>query len=320
MRGRRIIALTLGDDGVASSRVRVSSVLTHLRSDGWDVVRVSADHPLWPAALLFKLLAKRPAVTLVQKVVPPGWFARLVSLLSQKLVYECDDAIHLGHGDRDLAISNSRRLRTLLPLSDSVIVSNVLLKDDLIQLGAREPVVFPGPAPEVLSLGDGGRRGVLWLGSPSTFENVRSLVYPAIEQLPASFELLVVGAAQNAHRGRVTEQVWTLDRQSAALVRCRVGVAPQPIDEWSLRKAFYKVLEYLAADIVPVVPDQPAVAYLLGEELETVAVVASNDSPEAWAEAIRHASNVTVDDKWRTARERIFARWSSERLGQVVTE
>jgi hypothetical protein len=315
---RRILALTVGNDDAASSRVRVVSVLSALRADGWDVARVSAVSPLWPVVFFARLVAMSPDVTLIQKVVPPVWFYRLVAALSKRLVFECDDAIHLNHGDPALAVRNSRRLQGLLPTSDSVVVSNVLLKEDLKQLGAVEPFVFPGPAPRVSYIGDGERRGVLWLGSPSTFEYVRSVVYPALNLLPPSMHLMVIGAPRNAQYGQVTEQVWSADRQAVSLAKARVGIAPQPVDEWSQRKAFYKVLEYLAAGVVPVVPDQPAVNLLLGDELDTLAVRVTGDCPAVWAEAIMRANDVQVDDRWLAARDRVFALWSPARLGQVV--
>lgn len=317
-RRRRLLALTVGNDDVASSRVRVGSVSKHLRAEGWDVRRVSAVSSVWPVGFFFRLIVMRPEVTLVQKVVPPVWFYRAVARLSTKLVFECDDAIQLSHGDEALAISNSRRLRALLPMSDSVIVSNVLLKEDFLRLGASDPVVFPGPAPGISRADHGERRGVLWLGSPSTFDYVRSVVYPAVDLLPPALDLTVIGAPENGRRERVTEQVWSAERQAAALAQSRVGVAPQPLDDWSLRKAFYKVLEYLAAGVVPVVPDQPAVSFLLGDELGVVAVTAADDSPGAWAQAIVRANGICVDGEWLAARDRIFARWSPARLGQVI--
>lgn len=239
--------------------------------------------------------------------------------MSRRLVFECDDAIHLGDGTRPIEASlTSDRLRTLLPLSDCVIVTNHQLEQDLRELGARDVVVFPGPAPSIMPASAGGRRGVLWLGSPSTYRNVRSILYPAIEILPSAVELTVIGASRERVTPRITERPWSPSAQATALQQARVGVAPQQQDEWSLRKAFYKVLEYLAAGVIPVVPDYPAVRALLGDELETVAITVPDDSPASWASAIASALTVEVDDSWLAARDRIFARWSADRLSRVI--
>jgi hypothetical protein len=109
-----------------------------------------------------------------------------------------------------------------------------------------------------------------------------------------------------------------MDLQQRALATARVGLAPQAQDEWSLRKAFYKVLEYLAADLVPVVPASPAVRTLLGDELEIVAVTAHDDSPEAWAAAIERAFLVNIDEQWTAARNRVFERWNAGHLARVM--
>jgi glycosyltransferase involved in cell wall biosynthesis len=143
-------------------------------------------------------------------------------------------------------------------------------------------------------------------------------VYPAFEFLAPTIKLTVVGATHNADDGRINELVWSYDVQAAALSRARVGVAPQALDAWSQRKAFYKVLEYLAASVVPVVPAHPAVRTLLGDELEIVAVTAQHETPAAWAAAITIALSIDIDEQWTAARERIFEKWSPDRLGRVM--
>jgi len=316
---RRVLALTLGNDAVASSRVRISAPLATMRRDGWSAGRVSAASRAWPLFFLAEIIFSRPEVTIVQKVVPPGWFCKVIASLSHRLVFECDDAIQLGYNaDPRAAMVIAKRLRILLPLCDCVTVSNEQLGEDFRQLGARAVVVFPGPAPKIHAQFRDGREGILWLGSPSTLANVQSVVYPALELLPTNIELTVVGATEDCDRERIAERIWSIGLQRAALARARVGVAPQAVDEWSNRKAFYKVLEYLASAVVPVVPEHRAVRMLLGDELEIVAVTASDDSGTAWATAIQRAFLVEIDEQWTTARDRIFARWSAERLGRVM--
>lgn len=316
---RRVLALTLGGDSVASSRVRIAAPLTAMRLNGAKTGRVSAASRVWPATLMVRIIFFRPSVTIVQKVVAPGWFCRVMRGLSRRLVFECDDAIQLGDGaDQGTAGVISRRLQVLLPLCDCVTVSNSVLAEDLRKLGARRVVVFPGPAPAIDTKRNACRRGILWLGSPSTLANVKSVVYPALDLLPPEIELTVIGASRDYDGSRIAERVWSFDRQRRALARASVGVAPQATDQWSRRKAFYKVLEYLAAAVVPVVPPHPALRTLLGDELEIVAVVASDDSAACWATALTRALSMQPNEQWLAARDRIFARWSADRLGQVM--
>lgn len=319
--GKRILALTLGEDRIASSRVRVGTPLKTLTLEGWRTERITATSASWPARFLAKLVVFHPAVTIIQKVVPPAWFCRGVALLSRRLVFECDDAIQLGDKfDPDSARTITERLRALLPLCDCVTVSNSVLGEDFRKLGARRVIVFPGPAPAVMEQDREERGGILWLGSPSTLTNVQSVVYPALDMLPFEIALTVIGADRDFDSDRIVERVWSMELQQAALARASIGVAPQAQDEWSLRKAFYKVLEYLAAGVVPVVPSHPAINTLLGEELEVVAVMAGDDAPATWAVAIERAMDVVVDDSWIAARDRIFTRWSAHRLGRVMLE
>ena len=69
---RSIVALTVGDDSVASSRIRVASVLRVASNAGWRTSRLIAHgHRLWPASLLSRVLVEAPDVVLLHKVAPP---------------------------------------------------------------------------------------------------------------------------------------------------------------------------------------------------------------------------------------------------------
>jgi hypothetical protein len=316
---QRVLALTLGDDSVASSRVRIGAPLATMISEGWEIERITATRRSWPVRFLAKTIVMRPGVTIVQKVVPPVWFCRIIASLSTRLVFECDDAIQLGDDSDPVgARRTSQRLARLLPLCDCVTVSNTVLAEDFRRLGARDVVVFPGPAPTIGALHPGERHGILWLGSPTTLKNVKSIVYPALQLMPIEIELVVIGSRRDSDCDRVVERIWSMDRQQRALATARVGLAPQAQDQWSLRKAFYKVLEYLAADLIPVVPASPAVRTLLGEELDIVAVTAHDDSPEAWAAAIERAFLINIDAQWTAARNRVFERWNAGHLARVM--
>lgn len=317
-----VLALTLGDDDLASTRVRIGVPLHSLQDRGIETARVSARIRTWPIEFVAKVGVSRPSVTVIQKTVPPAWLSSVIARLSKRLVFECDDAIHLGYDlNPEDGARTSSRLRTLLPLCDRVIVSNARLGRDFVELGAPADMVcvFPGPAPTVAQRSPvTDRRGVIWLGSPSTFKYVESIVYPALELLPDDIQLTALGCSWDRDKGRVAERQWTMDRQAEGLGACHVGVAPQTSDEWSLRKAFYKVLEYLSAAVIPVVPDQEAIQTLLGEDVHTLAVTADNDTPVAWASAINQGLCRVVDDRWIAARDRVFEKWSADRLGEVL--
>ncbi len=316
---RRILALTLGGDELGSSRVRVCSVLSALRTKGWETARVSAASKTWPLEFLVRLVTFDPSVVIIQKIAPPSWYCKIIAQSGRTLVFECDDAIQIGYGSDRLEAPKMRtRLGNLLRKCDRIIVSNSVLAVDFAELCGQQAIVFPGPAPAKFAAPQGRGRVVLWLGSPSTLNNVRSIVYPVFESLMDDAKLIVVGAEAESSFGAVTEHVWSHERQTIALMQARVGIAPQATDEWSRRKAFYKVLEYLAASVVPVVPDQPAVHALLGAEEAELAVIAEDDTPAAWSAAINRALTIEVNEHWIMMRDRVFDRWSADRLAQLV--
>lgn len=306
---RRLLALTVGSDRVASSRVRAGTVIEFAGKHGWATQRIQADSRLWPIRLILSLAISPPDILLLQKMVLPRTLNRLLTLLSKEIVLELDDAIYLGYpGASGTADRMMKRTRQTLVIVDRLIVSNQLIADDLAPYFHADISVFPGPAPVVSSHENPLeiREKILWLGSPSTIENLRELVYPAAKGLP-SFEFTVVGAPMRAMPfPNVEEIVWDEEAQRRSLRTARLGLMPLLRSAWNDRKASYKVLEYLAHDVIPIGQATDAMIDLLGPELEALMVVVDNQERESWMGAIDASQNLSVDDAWRAARDRVF--------------
>ncbi|QWF21710.1 glycosyltransferase [Nocardioides sp. LMS-CY] len=235
-------------------------------------------------------------------------------------MFEIDDAIYLGYpGD---SVKRAAQLRSRVTgaadAADLVTTTTELLAIDLRKLSASPVAVFAGPYPKPRPSNVVEREGLVWLGSPSTFSNT-DVVRAAVRNEP-SLSLCLVGApTSGTPHPNISMVVWSPDAENEALARSRVGVMPQYSDRWSDRKAAYKVLEYLAAGLVPVATDCAPVRAALGPETEGLCFLVPPDSDAyAWRDIIEKANNFVPDDGWRAARERVASRLAPETFCAIV--
>lgn len=309
----KLLVISVGTDVAASSRVRMAPLIREAEASGWQTRRITATDRRWFISAVVDLLLWRPHVLVLQKLTPGRVARTTLRLMSRKMVYDLDDAIYLGYpGKEALADRNRESVHGVARVADRVVVSNDLIAQDLATWGLPTPRVFAGPSPKAADGSDATRSQALWLGSPSTVHNVRSIY----GQLRSGLELpmVVLGAPADVVDDGISELVWTFERQERALSEALVGLFPLVSTPWADRTAGYKILEYLAHDVVPVVSDAPFVHTLLGDQLERLGVVVTGD----WPDAIDAARDIVVDDGWRAARDHVFERWSPTQYSALV--
>lgn len=314
-RYERFALLTVGSDTVASSRIRAAPVALHAELKGWRVTRLIGTRGTLALILLAPIL--RPEVVMLQKVPLPRLIMKWICLWSRRVVFDVDDAIYFGYpGEPRGARRLERRVRATIRYAQLTTVSTPTIACDLMGLGASEIAVFPGPAPEISAHRFRERDVVLWLGSPSTYLYVTDMLSSLSADCP-DLEVLVVGAPANGGIPPCRELRWTPDRQIEALAVATVGLMPLPRGRWEDRKAAYKVLEYLAHDIVPVVEVGPAVDALLGSHRLSLTVSVEG---REWGRAVRKAQETSVDSSWIEARDELFDRLSKKSFAELVLE
>lgn len=270
----RIAFLTLGDERVASSRIRAWRFGQELERQGHEVVvRPCTDTP----GVLGTLL-NRWDVCVIQKWTPPLSFVAMMRRRCGQLLYDCDDALLLPasdqpKGDPETIERNRARLERLLRtgLLDRVTVSTEKLADDFARfIDKNQIMTFQGPAPEAR---DGNEalertRNVMWLGGPATEKYLHTVVermtrdsnQSALSQI---LPILAIGATSSTNG--VQAVPWDLPGQRSALDSTKIGLFPQPKGAWESRKSGYKLLEYIANSVVPVAQDNQAARSILGD-------------------------------------------------------
>jgi glycosyltransferase involved in cell wall biosynthesis len=104
-----------------------------------------------------------------------------------------------------------------------------------------------------------------WSGSVSTAPNLR-VIRPALEELGKrdDVRLHFIGAQSfDLPEVRHTSQAWSAETEVEDLRRFDIGLLPLPVDEWTKRKFYLKLVQYMALGI-------PAVCTPLGANPEVV--------------------------------------------------
>lgn len=324
---KRAVIFSVGDESIASARVRAGTIVTQLRNRGWRCTLLPAG-TLGAKLCALSHMFLRKDLVVIQKITPSSLAAVVMMARAKRVVFELDDAIYFGYPGEEPteAVERRKRLSTMLKKVDLVVVSNNLMATDLRELGDfSAPIkVFPGPAPELPDLLKGANSAdpstqpsLIWLGSPSTFP----LVEPHISRLreaaeQSDLELVLVGGPRVDSGPHFRSVLWTQTCADVELQKALVGVMPMTWDEWTLRKAAYKILEYLAYGVIPLAEASDAITTLLGEERHLLGVFYDRSEHLDWPDLVAKAMRIDMSDEWREARSRVFERWSAARFAQ----
>lgn len=275
----------MGGREIASSRVRAFSISDALQRRGIESECIVGRGVRGRARAIARLARRRSAdVIVIQKLLYGDVMLRMLRAQTRVLVWECDDALHVGFpGEAARSIERSRRLiRSVLRNADIVTTTNPLLAHDLRPASGRV-ASFQGPAPLPADEANVRGRVLIWLGSPSTEKYLMVIGDVPAKLREHGWNCVAVGATEEVAAYGWRPISWSPESQIEWLSRASVGVMPQASDPWSDRKQGYKLFEYMAHGVVPVASDVlPARIVLDDDELRLLLVPAGGD----WEEAI----------------------------------
>ncbi len=270
----RILFLALGDRKVASSRIRAWNFAEHLSRRGQEarVIRGAS------VGAIKEVLFGRWDVIVVQKWVPPLWMILLIRLKAKIVVYDCDDAIYMVDEAKDRVTSApdankhrrraqrvSQRMPRLLRRCDSFTSATRVISSDLNCVASKPGLVFPGPMPaRAVDSSSDYRSGMVWLGSPATERYLQPLA-PVLSTLHGRLQFTAMGASEASANFGIRTAAWSEEAELDFLRASLFGLFIQPPGDWEERKSGYKILEYVASGVVPVVQKNPQVVDLLPE-------------------------------------------------------
>jgi glycosyltransferase involved in cell wall biosynthesis len=92
----------------------------------------------------------------------------------------------------------------------------------------------------------------VWIGSRSTVRYLQRFL-PALEaaaqRVPGLRLVTIADVSVRSRRIPVEHVPWSVDTEAEALTRADIGIAPTPLDRWTLGKCGFKILQYMAAGL-----------------------------------------------------------------------
>jgi glycosyltransferase involved in cell wall biosynthesis len=257
---RRVLAIT-SNLAQASSRLRVEALIGPLAERGFELDLLACPRQWAERRDVLRSAGDYHAVLLQRKLLDP-WNWRLLRRHARRVVFDVDDAV-LYHPHR---VGPYSRLRTTLRFRatarnvDHVVAGNDYVADLFGRRGCRQVTVLPTAI-------DPGRYRLkrhaptdaprlVWIGSRSTLPYLRRFM-PALERaarlVPGLRLVTVADATVRTSASLPVEHVpWGLASEHESLCRGDIGIAPTPVDRWTLGKCGFKIVQYMAAGL-PVV-------------------------------------------------------------------
>ncbi|HEX8521462.1 MAG TPA: glycosyltransferase family 4 protein [Tepidisphaeraceae bacterium] len=94
---------------------------------------------------------------------------------------------------------------------------------------------------------------LVWIGSRSTLPYLSSHL-PALEaasaELAGNLQLLIIAdATLKSEKLKILHEPWSQEREAELLLRGDIGIAPTPLNHWTLGKCGFKIIQYMAAGL-----------------------------------------------------------------------
>jgi len=306
----------------ASFRLRIEALVEILKTRG-----ISLDIQVRPRGILarrqlLKTASQYDAVILQRKMLDP-FDTRLLREKARKLFFDVDDAV-MFHSRPVGPIERwrtRRRFTATAAAADRVVAGNEYLAELFRRQGAKT-IVLPtvvDPAHYQIKLhAQTQSPKLVWIGSKSTMPYLRQFAGMLEQSARRVTGLKLITIADVPFEGAplpVEHVPWSVETESAALCRGDIGIAPTPVDQWTLGKCGFKIVQYMAAGL-------PVIASPVGANQEIVVEGQTGfvpENPNEWADAIVKLANDCSKRQTMGAagRTRLEEQFSTERAADA---
>ncbi len=310
------------DKSEAPFRLRMLILQDLLGPQGYRFDFVPRSHDRDERKKLVATADRYHAVIVQRKLLDPP-HARLLRKKARRIYYDLDDAVmvqrrRIGWISRWL---KHRRLLATARIIDHVVAGNEYLADTFRKLGCTATVLptVVNPADyQVKNHAFTATPTLVWIGSHSTLPYLWESM-PAIESAARRMPgLRLITIANDTVRSDVVavEHVpWSLEAEAAALIRGDIGIAPTPMDHWTIGKSGFKIIQYMASGL-------PTVASPVGANADLIADGVTGlhaQNAQQWADAIvQLAGDVEIRRRMgMAARTAVQQQYTLDRAKQV---
>jgi glycosyltransferase involved in cell wall biosynthesis len=254
-RPRRVLAIT-SNLQQASSRLRIAALVEPLRERGFELV-VQACPRTWSTRRdLLCSAGAYHAVILQRKLLDP-WNWRFLRQSARRVIFDVDDAVrhHPTRVGPYSLVRTTMRFAATTRNVDHVVAGNGYVGDMFRSRGCGVsllPTAIDVERYRIKRHAPTDTPRLVWIGSRSTVRYLQRFL-PAIEAAAERVSgLRLVTIADVSVRSRkipVEHVVWSVETEADALTRGDIGIAPTPLDRWTLGKCGFKILQYMAAGL-----------------------------------------------------------------------
>jgi glycosyltransferase involved in cell wall biosynthesis len=257
----------------ASFRLRVAALISLLAERGFELdVKLRPRGPFAGRKLraILRSASEYHAVLLQRKFLEPGE-ALILRRSARRILYDVDDAVmyHNRPVGPLTRWQTRRRFLATTGVLDHVIAGNDFLADLFRQQGCRVsilPTVVDLARYQVKKHKPTETPRLVWIGSHSTIPYVQQYL-PALEEAARQVSglrlLTIANATVKSDVLSVEHEEWSESTEAAALCRGDIGIAPTPLDPWTMGKCGFKIVQYMAAGL-------PVIASPVGANAELV--------------------------------------------------
>jgi glycosyltransferase involved in cell wall biosynthesis len=278
---KTVVALTKYGQKGASSRVRFVSLFPHLELLGWRVLW----YPLLPNSVLEKFYSTGgyPVVTVAKAYLdrirlfestlrPEVWwiekelyygvpdlieFAFSERILTRSVI-DYDDGVFLNYrSEENIPFGRYQKFARYAKGAGMVTYGSEGIHRRMQALGAQRTLKIPSTVDvssySQHSFRSTGRFVIGWIGTPVTkvFLDAIAGVLQALAKR-VEFEFHIVGATWECEGVDIHCIEWTQESETRMVGRFDVGIMPLRDTEWEHCKCGYKLIQYMAAGVVPV--------------------------------------------------------------------
>jgi glycosyltransferase involved in cell wall biosynthesis len=285
---KRVLAIT-SNLAQASSRVRIAALAPPLREHGFDLDLRACPKTWAPRRDLLRSASDYHAVILQRKLLDP-WNWRVLRRHARRVIFDVDDAVcfHPQRVGPYSMLRTAMRFRATTRNVDNVVAGNSYLADMFRARGCDTSILPTAIDADRYSIKQHlptTTPRLVWIGSRSTLPYLQQFM-PTLDRAAErvkGLRLLVIADHNVTSRRIPIEHVtWSVEHESSALLQGDIGIAPTPLDRWTLGKCGFKILQYMAAGL-------PVIASPVGANASLVQPGATGFTPEnarQWCDAI----------------------------------
>jgi len=252
---KKILVISI-DPAEAAFRLRLGILADLLAGDGYTFDFKVRPGDFWERRRLIATAGNYYAVIVQRKLLDPSQ-ARLLHRRARRVFFDLDDAVMVQRRkiSRWSQWLKDRRYRATAEAADHVVAGNEYLAEKFRELG-RPVTVLPtvvDPAHYLVKEHRATRAPALvWIGSKSTLPYLQQwmpVIESAAKQVPGLRLITIANDTVKSDVVRVEHQPWSLETEARSLQRGDIGIAPTPMDQWSVGKSGFKIVQYMASGL-----------------------------------------------------------------------